>query len=827
MRRESSPNRLLAGLRLARTALALAWWLAPPAASLADGPDRSPLRRPERVRVTPGAIELSTARDRQAIVVQAEYADGSTQEVTAIAGASIESGVATVREGIVAPRSGGKGTLRVDFAGIRAEVPVVVRRASAVDPVRFRNDVLPVLTKAGCNTGKCHGSASGKDGFQLSLFGYDPDGDHFRLTRESLGRRIRLAAPADCLLINKATGQVAHTGGKRIEPGSEAFRLIVSWLEAGAPADPADTPEPVGIEVLPGRAVFATPAQAQRLVVRARYSDGTDRDVTRFTVFLSNNDAAVAVDEQGLATGQGPGEAFLLARFDKFTAGVPILVRPGTPFRAPATPASHWIDRLVRAKLDLLHVVPSGVCSDETFLRRAFIDLVGLLPTPAERDRFLADPDPDRRAALVDRLLARDEFLDIWAMKWAELLQIRTANGLSPKGLQRYDAWLRGRVRAGVSIDRIVRELLPATGGSFENPAVSYFQTETTPQQLAENVAQVFLGTRIQCAQCHNHPFDRWTMDDYYGFAAFFSRIGYKQAQDPRELTVFNIGTGEVKHPIAGRIVRPTFLGGPAPAMKSGEAYRQALADWLAAPENPAFARTLANFVWAHFFGQGIVEPVDDARVSNPPSNPELLDALAKRLVETGFEIRPLIRDILRSRTYQLATAPNDLNRWDGRNFAHQRVRRMRAEVLLDCIAQVTETSDRFPGLPRGGRAVQIPDGRVPNYFLTTFGRSNREKVCSCEVKTTPTLSQALHLINGETTNGKIAEGKVVEKLLSETGRPPAVAGALYIRCLSREPTPGEAERIASRLATAPDPAKALQDLFWALLNSNEFLFNH
>jgi hypothetical protein len=316
-------------------------------------------------------------------------------------------------------------------------------------------------------------------------------------------------------------------------------------------------------------------------------------------------------------------------------------------------------------------------------------------------------------------------------------------------------------------------------------------------------------------------------MDDYYGFAAFFSRIGYKQAQDPRELTVFDAGSGEVKHPLAGRVVRPTFLGGGGPAIRPGEDYRQVVADWLASPDNPAFARNLANFVWSHFFGRGIVEPADDARVSNPPSNPALLDALAARLVASGYDIRPLIREVLRSRTYQLSTHRNDLNRWDERNFSHQKVRRMRAEVLLDCISQVTETTDRFPGLPKGGRAVQIPDGRVPNYFLTTFGRSSRETVCSCEVRTTPTLSQALHLINGETTSGKIAEGRVVERLLAQEGRPAAVARALYVRCLSREPTPGEAERIASRLDAAPDPVKALQDLFWALLNSNEFLFNH
>jgi hypothetical protein len=781
----------------------------------------------ERLRIAPEAIELSTARDRQTIAVQAEYPDGSTRDVTAEASSSVEPPIASVQGGIVAPLSAGQARLKVDFGGKTAEVPVVVTRPSAIEPLRFRNDVVPVFTKAGCNTGKCHGSASGKDGFRLSLFGYDPEGDHARLTREIVGRRVNLASPTDCLLLNKATGRVAHTGGKRIEPESESYQILLRWLEAGAPADSTEPAAPAGIEVFPARAVFASPAQAQRVVVRARFSDGTDRDVSRFTVFLTNNAAAVAVDEHGLATGKGPGEAFILARYDKFTSGVPIIVRPGTDFHSPGTPSVNYIDKLVHAKLDRLHIVPSEVCSDETFLRRVYIDLIGLLPTSEERARFLVDTNSGRRLALIDSLLARTEFLDIWVMRLAELLQIRTANGLSPKGLQRYHAWLRDKVRAGMTIDKIAHELLAATGGSFDSPAVSYFQTETTPSQIAENVAQVFLGTRIQCAQCHNHPFDRWTLDDYYGFASFFSRIGYKQAQDPRELLVFNAEVGEVVHPIAGRTATPTFLGAASPNLKNGQDLRQSLADWLVSAENRAFARNLANIVWSHFMGQGIVEPIDDSRVSNPPSNPELLDALATRLVEFKYDIKPLVREILESRTYQLATSRTDSNRWEERNFSHQKVRRMRAEVLLDCISEVTATSDRFPGLGRGGRAVQIPDGRVRNYFLTTFGRSDREKACSCEVKITPTLSQALHLINGETTSGKIAEGKVVEALLAELNNPNAVAEELYIRCLSRTPTSPEAARIAAKLAESADKCRALEDLFWALLNSNEFMFNH
>jgi hypothetical protein len=501
-------------------------------------------------------------------------------------------------------------------------------------------------------------------------------------------------------------------------------------------------------------------------------------------------------------------------------------VRSGAPFTDPKTPEFNYIDSHVHAKLNKLHIIPSEVCSDEVFLRRVYIDLIGLLPTPAEREQFLTSTDPKKREKLVDSLLERVEFQDIWVMKWAEVLQIRTINGISQKGLQLYDKWLRDKIRGGATIDQVVRGVLPAVGGTFENPAVNYFQTETSPQLLAENVSQVFLGTRIQCAQCHNHPFDRWTMDDYYGFAAFFSQVGYKTAQDPRELTVFNSGAGEMRHPVGDRLVKPKFLGGVTPGLKEGTDYRVALADWLAGPQNAAFARNVGNIVWAHFFGKGIVDPVDDVRVSNPPSNPELLEALGKKASEYRFDVKKLARDICLSRTYQLSTARNATNELDERNFSRQTVRRMRAEVLLDCITQVTETTNRFSGVQPGGRAVHLPDGRTPNYFLTTFGRSTRATACTCEVKVNPTLSQALHLLNGETTGGKIAEGKVVERLLAERKEPTAVADELYVRCLGRKPTATEAAKISQRLAGNENKQQALDDLFWALLNTNEFIFN-
>jgi hypothetical protein len=778
--------------------------------------------------VFPAAVSITSGRDIQRILVLRRLSDGSTEDVTAAA--TLESSdpqVFRVLDRRIQPVSDGSGRLQIRLAEATAAVPVTVTNSAEFPELNFRSEVLATLTKAGCNSGKCHGAASGKDGFRLSLFGYDPEGDQYRLTREIPGRRVNVSAPDRSLLIQKALGNVDHTGGQCIQEDSAELTTLLTWIRAGAPADPPEAAVPVRLRVYPEEAIFAQKGSTQQLLVMAEFSDGTDRDVTDLAVFLSNNDAAAGVDAVGLTTANGPGSAFILARFDKFTEGTAIIVRPGTEYRFPELTPVNEIDRLVFARWKNLHLLPSELCSDEVFLRRAAIDLNGRLPQPEELRAFVADTSPDKRARMIDRLMESPDFTELWVMRWAELLQIRTANGVSPKGLLLYDRWLRERVRAGVTIDRIVRELLPATGGTFENPATSYYQTETTPQLLAENVAQSFLGTRIQCAQCHNHPFDRWTMDDYYGFASFFSQVGYKQAQDPREIMIFNAAAGGLKHPVGDRDAVPTFLGAGVAVLPAGADYREVLAAWLPSPANPAFGRNLANVVWSHFFGIGIVEPVDDVRVSNPPSNPALLQYLGEKLSRDGYDIRPLVREICNSRTWQLSTQRNDSNRLDERHFSHGRVRRMRAEVLLDCISQVTGTTDDFRGLPAGSRAIQIADGQTPNYFLSTFGRSTRNTACSCEVKTSPTLSQALHLLNGETTSGKIAEGRLIERLMQQHDDPLTVVRELYVACLSREPVPAELEKIQKRIEEQSDLQQSLTDLFWALLNSNEFVFNH
>jgi hypothetical protein len=567
------------------------------------------------------------------------------------------------------------------------------------------------------------------------------------------------------------------------------------------------------------------------MTVRAKYSDGTDRDVTSLARFMTNNDVSAKIDEDGLVTAGQRGEAYLFARFATFTVGSQAIVIPkGVKYEWTNVAEKNYIDNLVFAKLKNLRMLPSELCSDETFLRRAFLDVIGVLPAREDYDKFMADAGADKRERLIDDLLARKEFSELWVMKWAELLQIRTDDNrqVSYKTALGYFNWLQSRVEDNVPFNVMIQELLSANGGTFNLPATTYYQIERDTLKISENTAQIFMGMRIQCAQCHNHPFDRWTMDDYYSFAAFFSQIGRKNAEDPRERIVYDRAEGEVKHPVGGRTMAPKFLGGDVPDVK-GKDRRQVLAEWLASPENPYFARNLANIVWAHFFGKGIIDPVDDVRVSNPASNPELLEALSKKFTGYKYDFKKLVRDICTSRTYQLSTKGNETNESDTRNFAKGPIRRIRAEVLLDIISEVTDTPNKFKGLPLGARAVQIADGKTSNYFLTTFGRATRETVCSCEVKMEPNLSQALHLLNGDTVNTRIVQGALVKKQLDAGKKAPDVLDELYIRCLGRKPNEAEVKKLLPMIegTDRKQVQQNLEDVFWALLNANEFIFNH
>jgi len=686
---------------------------------------------------------------------------------------------------------------------------------------------MPIFLRNGCNQGGCHGAARGKDGFRLSLFGFDPDGDHYRLTRELNGRRINLAIPEESLLVEKSTGKVPHTGGQKFAVGEQYYNDLVRWVDAGGPQDPAGIATPVSVDLFPKTALLDGKGSTQQLIVRAKYSDGSERDVTSLALFLSSNDSSGKVSPSGLVTAGDRGEAFVMARFSTFTVGVPFIVLPkDLKFSFPTTPEKNYIDTLVNAKLKNLRIAPSATCSDEVFLRRIFIDLTGMLPSVEEYKTFMANKSADKREQLVKDLMERKEFSELWVLKWAELLQIRSSNQVSYKATLLYYNWLQDRIARNVPLNQWVQELLGANGGTFNNPVTNYYQNETDILKVTENVAQVFMGMRIQCAQCHNHPFDRWTMDDYYGFAAFFTQIGRKRTDDPRELVVFNSGSGEINHPLGGRRMAPKYLGGEVPDVV-GKDRRALMAEWLASPKNPYFATNLSNMVWTHFFGVGIINEVDDVRVSNPPSNSELLQELGKKFTEYNYDFKRLVKDIVLSNSYQLSTQANASNESDTKNFSHSSIRRIKAETFLDCISQVTETKNKFPGLPLGARAVQIADGQVSNYFLTTFGRATRESVCSCEVKLDPTLSQSLHLLNGDATTQRITQGNLIGKLLTDKKTPEEILNEIYVRCLSRMPSADEKTKVLALVNAEKDKKQVLEDAFWAVLNTREYMFNH
>ncbi len=800
----------------------------PAAAAPAAAPGAAAAGPQARLDVYPPDVQLTGARDRQSYIVVATRADGVTEDVTAKAQAALANpALARIDGHTLYPTADGATTLDITHGGQKVSVPVAVKNAAAQPPVSFKLDVMPVFMRSGCNTGSCHGAARGKDGFNLSLFGYDPNGDYNRITHEIGFRRINLALPRESLLMQKVDGSVPHTGGKRFAADSEYYQTILHWLESGVPRDPDDVATVTGLEIYPPKAVLEGKDSTQQFIARAKYSDGTDRDVTSLAVFLTNNDNSAPIAADGMVTAAARGEAFVLARFSTYTVGSQVLVLPkDLEYTPPTTPPANYIDELVGAKLQRVRVLPSELCSDEVFIRRVTIDITGLLPTVEEYQAFVADTDPAKRAKLVDRLLERKEFGEIWALKWANLLMVKTSNEVSYKSMFLYSNWLTNQVASNVPLNKTVQELLSASGGTFRNPPTNYFQIERDTLKTAENVAQVFMGIRTQCAQCHNHPFDRWTMDDYYSFAAFFVQIGRKQGEDYRETIVFNSGGGDVKHPVGGRTMAPKFLGGATPDV-AGKDRREVLVKWLASPDNPYFATSVANRVWAHFFGMGIVEPVDDIRVSNPPSNPELFQALGDKLTSYNYDFKQLVRDICNSQTYQRSSQANASNEEDTKNFAHSRIRRIPAESLLDCLSQVTEVQEKFQGLPLGSRAVQIADGQTSNYFLTSFGRSPRQTACATEATTEPTLSQALHMINGDTLTRKIGESKRLQKLLDEGKKPIDVVEAIYLACLARKPSPEELQKLEAVLAAEPNARLAVDDIFWAVLNSREFLFNH
>jgi hypothetical protein len=791
----------------------------------------------ERVEIFPSRYRLETKRDHHQVVVMATFKDATTQDVTAFSDLKVaDSKVVSLARDVIKPvAEAGQTELIATLGGQTVKAPVEVVQGQQDREISWRLDVMPVFMRGTCNSGGCHGAARGKDGFRLSLFGMDPAGDFERVTREMPGRRLNLAIPEESTLVEKATGAVPHSGNQCFDDKSQYYQTLIEWITKGAPSDKPEVARVTGIEVFPKQMVLEGVGVRQQMTVRASYSDGTDRDVTSLALYMSNNDPVASIGKSGMIQSGDRGAAFMLARFDVYSTTAQVLVIPDKlQYERPKLAETNYIDTHVNENLHKLRILPSGVCTDEQYIRRAYIDVVGVYPKPDDVKRFLADPNPKKRELLIDELTQRKEFTEVWVMKWAELLQIRSGiagnNNQPPfyKNALLYYNWLSERIAKNIPLNEIVIELLSASGGTVSSPAVNFYQTELDQLKLTENVAQVFMGMRIQCAQCHNHPFDRWTMDDYYGFKAFFSQIGRKNTDDPQEVIIYNNKSGESKHFLTQAVMKPKFLGGSTPELKPGDDRRKVLAHWIASPENPYFARNIANIMWAHFFGTGIVDPVDDVRVSNPPSNPELLTALAKSLTDYKFDMRRMVKDICTSMTYQRSSQVNETNAMDKRNFSHAQVRRVRAEVLLDGISQITETPNKFQGLPLGARAVQIADGAVSTYFLTTFGRAKRESVCSCEVKMEPTLSQALHLMNGDAVHDRIKSGKIVARMVTEKKTDREIAEELFLRVFGRPPIDKEWASIQQAMADAPESRQAvLEDLFWALLNSKEFYFTH
>jgi hypothetical protein len=695
----------------------------------------------------------------------------------------------------------------------------------------YIRDVAPILNKVGCTAGACHGSAKGKNGFKLSLRGYDPRFDYEALLYDLSGRRFNRADPGKSLMLAKPVQEVPHGGGLRFDANSDYYKIIYQWIATGVPyGDPAkDSVE--SLDVSPKDMFMAKPSEAAQVKAIAKYKDGSSRDVTREATVESNTPDVAKVDTASQVTGERVGEATLLVRYAGKFSTIPVTVlNPQPAFEWKPLPQHNYVDQLIDAKLRRVKIQPSPAADDATFLRRASLDLTGQIPTVEQVRAFVSDPSPSRakRAKLIDQLIASPAYVDHWTVKWGDLLQ-SSRKYLGDKGVFSFREWIRDSIATNKPYDRMVRELLTARGSSYDEPAANYFRTTREAKPTMEKTTQVFLGVRMVCAQCHDHPFERWTQNQYYQMAAFFSAVGLRPGYEVGEEILFDQRADyEMKHPKDGRVVMPEFLIASTAPVKipSDQHRREALADWLVSKENPFFAKAISNRVWSYFFGKGIIDPVDDIRASNPPVNAALLDALTKDFIDHKFDIRHLMRTITNSRTYQASIATNEWNAGDGINFSHAIPRRMAAEQLMDAIATATGARPVFPEVPQDMTAAQFPDPHVGKEgFLDVFGRPLRESACECERRTEFSLPQALNLVNGKTISEAVGDPKGrVTKLVLAGKSDAAIAEELYLAALSRLPDKAESERAVQYLAGGAKATRA-QDLLWVLLNSKGFLY--
>ncbi len=732
---------------------------------------------------------------------------------------------------VVRPIANGRATLTVRAGDRSATATVVVEESDLDVEWSFRNHVQPVLTSAGCNSGACHGAAAGKNGFKLSLRGYDAIGDYLTLTRHALGRRIVPEDPGRSLILTKPTGVLQHKGGVRFEPGSLEYDVLAEWIATGTPAPRDGDPRIERLEVLPRESLLQAGAE-QQLIVRAHFDDGRAEDVTSWAKFSATDGSVIQVDGAGRVRVMGHGEAavtaWYLSRIVVATISVPFEneVDPSTFARAERR---SFIDELVLAKLQRLKLPPSPPATDGEFIRRAFVDTIGVLPTSDEVREFLADRSPGKRDRLIDELLRRPEFVDYWTYRWSDLLLVNSAN-LSKPAMWAYYRWIRERVESNTPWDEFARGIVAATGSTLENGAASYFLLHKDPLDLAETTSVAFLGMSINCARCHDHPLEKWTNEQYYRMANLFARVRTKDAPGAGNAVIFPVPEGDVIQPLTGHAHPPTPLDGEPMPIDDPADRRLHLAKWLTSPDNPYFARAIANRVWANFMGVGLVEPVDDLRMTNPSSNETLLRALAHHLVEKRWDLKALMRTILQSATYQRSSAPTPENRGDRRFYSRTLPRRMSAEVMLDAISQVTGAPTSFPGYPSGWRALQLPDSNVESYFLASFGRPDRVITCACERTDEPSMAQVLHIANGDTLNAKLRAGdNRIGRLLAAGKTNAEIVDDVYLGALSRYPTDSERRRILELLDAAPADGRreAIEDLYWSVLSSREFLFNH
>ena len=790
------------------------------------------------ISVEPASFQLTSSRQSRQLIVTGRLPSGDVADLTHQATYRVaHPDIADVAEnGRLTPRKNGRTEVQVQWGPHTKVVAVHVTGQQIVEPVSFEHHTLPILAKSGCSGGACHGSPNGKAGFRLSLFGFEPSTDRDSLVREFQSRRVNPFDPDNSLLLKKPTMQIPHAGGRRLRQGTEAYRLLRDWIGQGGQTNSTSL-KCVGIEVFPSVSrVLRFPNASQQFSVTARFSDGSIRDVTQLAQFSLSDVNVADVSPEGRVVGQQRGETAVIVRYLEFIQ-TPLLtfVRDVDGFKWNDPPSLTFVDDKVDEKLKQLQYLPSDICRDEIFLRRVFLDVIGLLPTPDEVRKFLADKSPEKRSRLIDQLLNRPEFAKFQAQKWGDLLRV-SRKQIGMLSVFKYSRWLEGALST-MPYDQFARALITASGSTIENPAGNYYRTAADTVDAMETTAQLFLGSRIQCAKCHNHPFERWTQSDYYGMAAVFTRLDRQKTPNAEETRLVATETGEIRHPADGREMAPwvPILGQLTIDNKTDR--REAFADWLTSRDNPFFARVEVNRIWAQVMGRGIVEPFDDFRDSNPPSNAPLLDALAADFIAHGYDRRHTFRVILNSRTYQSDSRPNKLNRDDVKYFSHYQPRRLAAEQLVDALGDVTGRFEEFKFVAPGTRATWLPapDLEVPNRaklgdieFLKVFGQPERQSVCECDRGDDTSLGQALELLNGSFLHKKLESRDNRFHTAHAAGDPPKnIVIELYLRALSRSPTETELRRSLAYIDAHEDKALAMEDVCWSIVNKKEFLFQH